>query len=294
MAREAMNRFVQRRLTWLDARAGELDARGEHHRSCESREELCAQIRQNLGEDHPWFAENLLRLAASYRAVGQIKAADQTLRRAIRCLEREGLEEEVKFWDPESKFPGQGHDRRAELAQALNTLGVLCCEQNRPDQALRLLHRALALSQRILDHGDLRLATLHNNLGSAYHTLEDLELARGHYLEALRKLDLAGAALERAYCLCDLAELLIDLDDPTALSHAGEALGLFRRLQASDPPALAQSLMRVAGLFSRQDGPEMAIELLEEAVDLLRDDPEQQHRLAQCLDLLGHLRMGHA
>ena len=270
-----MNRFVLRRLTWLDARASEAEAAGDAAAALALRRDHCAQVEDHLGQGHPAWSEALIQLARCAQTAGCPDEAEGAYRQLVAALEAEPAE-----------------NREEKLARVLNAPGVCLLRQDRAAEAIEPLGRALGLSRRLLGESDPRLAALHDNLGSALHSLGRLDDALRCYHRALGIHEQGPEDLGQAHCLADLAELLAALDDPEADTRAGQALGLFRRLQADDPVGLAHSLDRLAGLATKRGQTGEAITLLEEAAELLRPLPSQAQRLATCLDRLGLLNMG--
>lgn len=268
-----MNRFLMLQMTRLDARAKDLEARGDHRQAMETREKLCELTRSQLGARHPWLCTRLLDLAASYRQNGELAKAEATYRDVLDHLE------------------GHPAPREPNLAQVLNTIGVFNCEIDQPRQAIVLFQRALDLSKN-LPRRNRQLATLHNNLASSYHSLGHLTDAKQHYLAARQILDHHPLTPEKAYCLCDLAELLTEEEDEVAIDYIDEALSIFRHLYASDSSQLAEAKVRLADLYCRMAETRRAMSLLEEAVSVLERSDHHETEFAQCLDLLSRLQKG--
>lgn len=281
-----MNRFVLRRLTWLEARATEHERAGEYVKACGMREELEAQVEEHLGRYSVWGAQNLLILGDDYRALGSHGEAESSYLRSVDSFSELATVGASQISGPRSA------DRALELTRALNILGVFYCEQDRPQDALGLFTQALEVSPAAGLRGS-PLAILHNNFGSALHTLGHLERAREHYDQALGIFDMGPETVEQAHCLCDLAELLADIDDPCAAPKVDEALSLFHRVGDDNNPV--DFLLRIAGLRTRLGDTIQAITQLEDIAQRLEcppegpRPPERQYQLEACLDLLRSL-----
>jgi len=118
-----------------------------------------------------------------------------------------------------------GDHHEIELrATVTNDFGVILAEQERYAEAIALHRAALALWQ-AHQPDQARIGTVYNNLGYAYHGLEDLERAETYYrqsLELRRALHPDGLDPDLAININNLAILLRDL------GRLEEALPLYR------------------------------------------------------------------
>lgn len=264
-----MNEFIKQRMHRLDSKIHELEARGAHRRALEVQEELCALTREHRIEDSSVLIQRLLRLAASYRQLGDTQQAEVVYLEVLPLLEQKPAPQ--------------------DLARTLNTMGVFYCEIDQHQQAVRLFRRALDLSP-----GDPQrspqLATLHNNLASSLHSIRQKDEAREHYHEALRIFALHPPSSEQAHCLCDLAELLAEEEDDRASEGLAEALQIFRRLYPAQSPLFARASMRIADLYCRTADLRRALQTLQEAAEVLKNHEQHEKELAQCINLIACLR----
>lgn len=264
-----MNEFIKRRLTRLASKVLELEAGGADGKALKVREELCELTRQYPQEGRPYLVHRLLGLAKSYRQRGAAKQAEITYLEVIHQLEQ---------------HPCEG---QPDLPQVLNTVGVYYCELEQHQQAVDLFRRALDLSRDL--QPTPKLATLHNNLASSYHSLRQVDEAREHYHEALSIFDQFSISLEKAHCLCDLAELLAEEEDEGATERINEAHQIFRHLFPAGGPHLAEAHLRIADLYCRMADTANAVTILEETAKMLEHSGRHQQELAQCTELLNRL-----
>lgn len=263
-----MNPFLDRWMAHLEAQADELTEQGQHVQAAGSRQQICQSLERHLEEDHPLLITQLQRLAGCYRGAGDLPAAEGIYRRVLRLIQsRHGFQ-------------------HLEFAQTLNVLGVLYCEMGRYRRAVSIYRRTLTLTRRQLDEDDPRLAAVHHNLASSYRALDSEDCAKAHYMETLRILDTCQPSAERAFCLCDLAELLIHRQPEIALDYFNESLEELRNVREKHQPEHAQALIRVAGSHFRQGRNTVATDLLREAEDLLATyGPPAKVELEQCREL---------
>jgi predicted TPR repeat methyltransferase len=194
--------------------------------------------------------------------------------------------------------------------EALNLLGVLHLQQRRPDRAVPVLGRA---ASRRPDRSDI-----HNNFGNALRAMGDLEGAIAAWEKALH-IDPADAD---AWCNLGVARIEggdvdaaadawraaiqadpghADAIDLLAVSHSqrgehAEAIALWRRALAVRPghgrsrENLAAALSQQgAAALSRSD-PGGALPLLDESLQLKRDDASCHLFRAEALRQLGRLK----
>lgn len=273
-----MNRFTLRRLTWLEARASKLEEATQYEEALSVREQHCQELARHFVADHPAHLEGLQRLAVCQRNAGRPADAEKTYRTAINQVEE--LEKEPD-WDSESA---------ALAARLLNGLGVLLCSQRRPDQALDPLRHALELSSSCLPSNSPALPRVHSNLASALYTLGRYESAKDHYQQALALLRDLPPSADRVHGLADLAECLVELDDPSFGVVLEETLEQARTHLADEAGELARVLFRLANLAERTRQRSTAIDLLEEAVEVVGAEPKHASLQSHCLDLLGVLQ----
>ncbi len=137
--------------------------------------------------------ETLIRAVQQQRA-GNLREAEQLYRRVLEA-------------DPNH-------------AHALNNLGMLASQADRPNEAIGYLRRTLALQPTV--------AEFHSNLAVAYQAAHNLPAAVAEYREALRRRPTA------AHLHVNLAQALVDLAElDEAAAHGREAL----RLQPGFAPA---------------------------------------------------------
>lgn len=264
-----MNPFLDRWMTHIEGRAEELAASGRHGEAAASRQEICRTLERHVEEDDPLLIEQMRRLAVSHRAAGDLAAAEDIYLRILRLI------------------AGRHGYQHIEFAQSLNRLGVLYCEMERYRRAAAIYRRALTLTRQQVPADDPRLGAVHHNLASTYHALGWLKRARSHYLETLRILDQSGPSAEHAFCLCDLAEVLMQQFPNEADDYFQEGLSELRLVCVDGPPELAQGLIRFAYGYLRCGRNRPASVLLREAEALLANyGPHALKELELCRNLL--------
>lgn len=205
-----MSDFIRRRIAKLEARVEALLATRDDQRARESQEDVCRLTSWHLGEDDPSFVRRLDRLAEIHRRLGDEPAARRCYKQAFACLLREV--------DPrlltEEEVPSLSEEQGLTSARQLNRLARLHWLLDRHDAALRLLHKALVLSQRQLGAGHPDFAILVNNLGEVYQSIGDSQKAQALYCQALKIL---GETVG-----CDHPEFVRSLSDLLSLFHKSE------------------------------------------------------------------------
>ncbi len=275
-----MNRFVLRRLAHLDSEARALEDRGQHAPAIELWEEVCRLAGETLGNSHSWRISRLLDLAASYRRHSDAHKAQTTYREVI---ERSRLRH------------GQGkHESPTDLARGLNGLGVLYCEIGKQTSAITLFEEALTVSRQRLSEANPGHAAILSNLASAHHASGYYRRAEACYLEALvlHEQSPTPRLLEQARCRLDLAELAADEGSVEKSERQVEkALSLYRTIYGHYDPILASALLRIASLYRRICREIQAVDLYEEAIEILQCAvPAKEGTIAHCLDQLSDLR----
>jgi len=274
-----MNRLILRRIVQLDSQARQLESDDLDEQAVELREEVCQLVQDHLGENHPWRVSRLFELAATCRRSGDVIRAEEIYRDLIRRLEERQGEEPLDF------------------ARSLNALGVLYCETDHHQGAIHLFDRALEISRQQLSSSDPGLAAILNNLAGAQHALCQYRQAERSYLEALGFYEEAGivALAEQAHCQCDLAELAADEErTEECKARAQNALRLYRSAHSESDPLLARALIRLAHLYRRVQCIHQAIDLFEEAAQILQGAGEtRENELAYCLDRLSEIQQLH-
>ena len=273
-----MNRFTLRRLTWLDSRANELEEAGQRDEALELREKHCQELARRLGPGHPAHLEGLQRLAKCHSNAGRTADAENVYRLAIDHFEIKAAGASL-----DTEYAGLG-------AQVLNDLAVLLCSQQRPQDAQPLLGRALELSARYLPTATPALPRVHSNLGNTLLALHQYEAARDQYEQALSLLERRPPSADLVHCLTDLTECLIELEDPDSLAALDRATNQAHRTLTNEASELAQILIRLASLAERAQHHALAIDLLEEAAEIVSGHPEHANLLVHCLKLLSFLQ----
>lgn len=112
-------------------------------------------------------ADVLARLSAALRVAGQPAAAERTQREVLAIRER--------------VLGGQ----HTLVARALNLQGNILHDLDRSEEALQVLHRALAIKQVLGEGADEEAASIHNNLAITLDNEGEFDAAAREYREAI-------------------------------------------------------------------------------------------------------------
>ena len=230
--------------------------------------------RRRVGERHPSLLIMELNIGASLKANGNVDAAYDRFVVAL-----EGLTESA---------PEHYHPR----VLALNNLGIIEAERGRTRQAISFYEQAISLLRQspVPRRRDrLDLALIHNNLGSCFLDLGDLQPAR----EALERSvaiyesdDALAFHPDLAYPLQNLADIHHrqgDGDD--ALALLSRVLELRKQTIGEGSPLTTEVALRL-GLWALERGDERrADELVEWAWERMDGQPVMEDHLEISLEL---------
>jgi tetratricopeptide (TPR) repeat protein len=205
----------------------------------------------------------LAELGDQHRRAGNAAAAEPLLREALAIAETE--------------FP---HDR-LRIAAALNSLGLLCKDLARYDEARALYERALAL----VDLGPAARSNVHQ-VATLYHNLGGIEHARRNYaqgevfarkgIEVRAQLDGDDAALA-----ADMVALAAILDGQQKFDEAEplyiEALQILERSPQDNAGEIAVALNDLGALYAQRGLSDRAEDLLTRAADMKKQTIGEKH-----------------
>lgn len=205
----------------------------------------------------------LAQLGDEHRRAGDSAAAEPLLREALAIAETE--------------FP---HDR-PKLAAALNSLGLLCKDLARFDEARALYERALS----IVELGPVSTVSGHE-IACLYHNLGGIEHACRNYAQGevfarkgieIRK-ELGG---DETALAADLVALAAILDGQQKFDEAEplymDALRMLERSPENNAGEIAVALNDLGALYAQRGLSDRAQDLLTRAVDLKRQTIGERH-----------------
>ena len=139
--------------------------------------------------------------------------------------------------------------------------------------------------------GDAVYASMLSEMGAYYRGQKETVKAEQYFLEALRILEKAGAAL------ADIATVMNNLAGVYRMTERyGEAeqlykscLEIYKKELGNRHILFAAGLNNLGGLYSSMNRSEEALELFKRALDILRDYPDALDELAASLCNLGNL-----
>lgn len=179
-------------------------------------------------------------------------------------------EEALEAFERARNLSGEAGDRQGEI-EALGSMGVVCVELERWDDARRFLEEALSICEATDDQ--INKGKVLGNLGMMYARQDDNENAVIAYEQAIAIFgDLGESGYEK-----DIARQLSKLrlsESRFVDALGGVRDGLAFRWEATGAPTMARKLFR---LFGRRSGPGPEFEDEEEsdAIDLLPEGDEE-------------------
>ncbi len=246
--KSAINRFLQAILAAADPR----DARDRNITVRTALDEAANKLERPENAQSPRI-EAAIRttLGQTYRSLGEYAVAEGQLRRAVALYERA---------DPTS----------LDAANALNVLGLVLVDLDRPQEAIDYLQRAVAIA-RALPGQEVEHAVLLNSLANALYELERYDDAESGYREALaiQRERLGDVHVNVAESLDNLGMLLTQksrYDEAEPLLR--EALSIQRQLLDRHHPHLATTLSNLADVLCGRREPAEAEALFREALDI--------------------------
>jgi len=270
-----------------------LDA-GDRSRDAELHHaEALAMFERAVGTGHPFVARALLELGAAQYGDGDHGGAQASFARARLLLDPhrhsgiEGLEvpgEVLAPWPP-----GARPDHGLALAAALDRLGVVARAQRRFDEAAKLHGRAAALIESIRGPNDRRLGYALENLGVALVDLGRPHLALPHLRRALAvwQTSLGDEHPEIAHAHVHLAHACVGARElAEAATHYERALDRWEEQLSADHPLLAYPLTGLGRVRLELGDAQGAVEPLERALELRRDEREDPINVAETSWLL--------
>jgi serine/threonine protein kinase/tetratricopeptide (TPR) repeat protein len=260
----------------------------EHHNGA------LAVREQVLGAQHPMVARSLVRLGSAMQGDARFHAADGALIRARMLLDPDAEIDVGDIPAPSDAAPTEPegavrHEHAVALAQCLDQLGVLRRAQQQFEEAALLHARAAALLDRETAHArDLGYAL--ENLGLA---LADQE-RHGEALPHLeRALELWRTAMVPTHPDVGIAHLNLANslwarnNFAKARLHYGHALNVWETALSEDHPLIAYALTGLGRTRVDEGEAEIAIDLLERALEMRNHEDEDRINLAETSLLLG-------
>jgi tetratricopeptide (TPR) repeat protein len=206
----------------------------------------------------------LVLLGDQHRRAGNATAAEPLLREALAVAETE--------------FPHDGQ----KVTGALNSLGLLCKDLAKYDEARALYERALAIME-----GGEPLDSNRHEIACLYHNLGGIEHARRNYVQGevfarkgieIRKEN--GVGDEKALA-ADMVALAAILDGQQKFDEAEplyiDALRILERSPEHNAGEIAVALNDLGALYAQRGLSDRAEHLLTRAVDLKRQTIGEHH-----------------
>jgi tetratricopeptide (TPR) repeat protein len=202
----------------------------------------------------------LIRAGTRDRLLGNAIEAERSLREAVAIAEE--------------YFP----DDAVKRATALNSLGLVCKDLAKYDEAHALYERALSLVDTRSDANAHEIATLYHNLGGIEH-------ARRNYADgevfARRGLEIRARLDDEPALAADMVALAAILDGQEKFDEAEplylEALEILERSPETHAGEIAVALNDLGALYTQRGASERAEALLTRAVDLKRQTIGPRH-----------------
>lgn len=220
--------------------------------------------------------DELMRAGNEFRGRGDVVSAEPLLRRAVALADS----------------PSRESDSERTLPNALNTLGMLCKDLARYDEARSLYERALAIVEQSPVRTDHDIAALFHNLGGIEHARRDFVAA-----EPLAR---RGVALRRGLgdsdaLGADLIALAAILDGQRKFNEAEavylEGLALLERNPERNAGEIAVALNNLGAQYLLRDRVAEGLQLLAGAERLKRQSLGPHHPdLAVTLNNLAEAR----
>ena len=209
----------------------------------------------------------------SYRSMGAFSKAEAQLQKALQ-LRRD-----------------HAGDESLEVAESLNSIGLLRRDQQQFDEAERLYREALNLRRDLLGAGNILLTSSLMNLGG-------LMLDRGRYDEAtilfhesraIRRSVQGAQHPDVAMCLYRLAQVANAAGDTaTAIEHHRQALAIRKSALHHQHPDVARSMLALGTLLLDEGESDGAESLARQCVEVRRRAlPEGHWQIAEAQGLLG-------
>ena len=223
----------------------------------------CADIVKNVyGENHPYYANLLVRLANYYTSLGNFSEA----------IKRRSEEVEIR-----KRVLGSDHP---DYASSLNDLAVFYSKLGNYSEAIRLGTEAMEIRKKVLgsDHPDY--ATSLSNLGGYYSELGDYSEAirLGTEVMEIRKKALGSDPLGYATSLSNLANSYSNLGNYSEAIRLGtEAMEIRKKVLGTGHPDYALSLNNLAGCYSELGNYPEAIRLVTEAMEIYKKVQGTKH-----------------
>lgn len=204
----------------------------QHQQLAQALQDTHDYTQHTHGETSPQHAQSLLNLGAWHTANGDYAAAEPLLKQAVH-IQRQ-------------------HNHPNALAQALNQLAINQLHTAQAGEAQRNLEEALTLAT----EADLT-AQIHDDLGNAHYTQENLAQALHHYEQAAAR---------------------------------------FERLYGMHHPKTAQAYTHAAAVYRQQDHAQEALSILQHTTQILETTAPAHHpstALAHCELAAAHDALKH-
>ncbi len=209
----------------------------------------------------------------SYRSLGAFAKAEAQLQQALQ-LRRD--------------HPG---DRSLEVAESLNSIGMLRRDQQNSDEAERLFREALTLRRELLGPDHIGLTNSLMNLGGVMLDRGRHDEANDLFREALaiRRRARGAGHPDVAMCLYRLAQAAdAEADTVEAIELHQQALAIREHALHPEHPDVARSMLALGTLLLRAGEPDEAEPLARKCVEVRRRSlPEGHWQIAEAQSLLG-------
>ena len=246
----------------LNKKALKLYEQGRYKEATVYAEKAVLVAKNELGEDHPDYAEYLNNLAAFYCSMERYYEAEPLYLQAL-AIRKTQL--------------GEDHP---EYAVFLNNLAALYYSMGRYDEAEPLYLQAQAIRKTQLGEDHPTYATSLNNLAALYHNMRRYDEAEPLYLQALaiQKIQLGEDHPEYAVSLNNLATLYYNMRgfDEAELLYL-QALEIRKTQLGEDHPEYGVSLNNLATLYYNMRGFDEAEPLYLQALEIRKMQLGKEH-----------------
>jgi tetratricopeptide (TPR) repeat protein len=250
---------------------------------------------QTLGIEPVPTARLLTRIAAHWRARGQLQQSRYTSQRAVAILESTVGTNNVDFASALTDLAAaerelgalhnakmlaeravsiamsQADPRHEATAEALNENGLILVRLGEPTQARPMFERALSILQQLRGPAHSDVAHILSNVGLAYWELGDLDNARDRFLRARGILERSSGVDDPAFVpiVENIGTVLYQQGDLVGgRAHLEWALAARERLYGPDHPAVAGVLTNLGGVIGKLGEYEKACSMLERALQI--------------------------
>jgi tetratricopeptide (TPR) repeat protein len=250
---------------------------------------------QTLGIDPVPTARLLTRIAAYWRARGQLQQSRRTSQHAVAILESTVGGNDVHLASALTDLAaaelslgalqnarmlaeravsvamGQVGPMHETTAEALNANGLILVRLGEPAHARTMFERALSTLQELRGPADPEVAQVLSNVGLANWELGDLNNARDRFLRARQILERSSGVDDPAFVsvVNNIGAVLYQQGDLVGgRAHLEWALAATEALYGPDHPGVASSLTNLGGMIGKLGEYEKACSMLERALKI--------------------------